>query len=66
MTTKSEMVYRVPGKHRGPNGCTYDFMGVDSVKDAPKGWYPSLEEAMSPPKTRKRKAKVEADGTDQA
>ena len=66
MTAKAEMVYKVPGRHRGPNGCSYDYMSVDSAKDAPSGWHTSLEKAMNPPKTRKRKAKVADDGINEA
>ena len=45
-----ETVYRVPGAHRGPKGCTYDYKGVadaDALKAAKKaGWSETLDKAM--------------------
>jgi len=45
------MVYRVPGRHRGPNRSTYDYMGVDdkSAYDAAlkSGWFAAITDALA-------------------
>ena len=53
MLTLPTIVYRCPGQHAGPNGKTYDYLGVDS-EDAlasalASGWHESLPDACSPP-----------------
>lgn len=44
------IVYRVPGRHWGPNGTTYDYRGVDdkAAFDAAlaSGWHPDMPSAL--------------------
>ena len=46
-----EIVYRVPGKHFGPNGKSYDFIPVESEDELNQrlkdGWFNTLEEAVN-------------------
>jgi hypothetical protein len=58
------ILYRCPGKHKGPNGKTYDFKGVDTleVHEAmlEDGWHPTLTQAIldlpvTPKKARAKK-----------
>jgi hypothetical protein len=46
-----EIVYKVPGKHAGPNGKTYDWKGVtskDEFNQAMKDdWFDTLDEAIN-------------------
>jgi hypothetical protein len=50
VTEFPDMVYRVPGFHRGPDGCTFDFLGVadDHELDAAlaSGWSRTIADAM--------------------
>lgn len=46
----SDLVYRCPGVHFGPEGTTYDFQPVSNSDQqenfVSKGWYKSLAEAV--------------------
>lgn len=56
MSNFPDMVYRVPGLHRGPRGATYSFLGVndaDELKAAlADGWHRTIEEAMGVKKAK--------------
>ncbi len=58
----ADIIYRIPGKNRGPRGTTYDSRGVESADNLPDGWHASMSDAVAahldPPK-RKRKSKKE-------
>lgn len=44
------IVYKVPGKNAGPEGKTYDWLGIekgDLDKKLEEGWFKTLEEAVS-------------------
>lgn len=51
MTDFPEMVYRVPGSHRGFRGNTFDFMGVNSAEELKAaqaaGWHLKIEDAIA-------------------
>jgi hypothetical protein len=44
------LMYRVPGAHTGPNGTTFDYIGVRNEgqydERLAQGWHPSLEAAL--------------------
>jgi hypothetical protein len=46
-----DMVYKVPGSHRGPAGHTFDFLGVDdaaAMKAAlAAGWHATIDAAIA-------------------
>lgn len=50
MTEFPTIVYRVPGRHWGPNGTTYDYMGVNDAQafDAAlaDGWHETIMGAV--------------------
>ena len=44
------IVYKVPGKNHGPDGKTYDWLGIDEKELKAKlkeGWFESLDEAVN-------------------
>jgi len=50
MTDFPTMVYRIPGRHWGPEGSTYDYLGVDD-QDAfdaalAGGWHETIMDAL--------------------
>lgn len=50
MTDFPTMVYRIPGRHWGPEGSTYDYLGVDD-QDAfdaalDDGWHETIMDAL--------------------
>jgi hypothetical protein len=53
------IIYKVPGRHRGPKGTTYDYKGHDSAEGMPEGWHDSLDEAINGKPKRKRRSKAE-------
>jgi hypothetical protein len=56
MTNFPDMVYRIPGLHRGPRGVTYDFLGVNDAAEMEAafaaGWHPTIEDAMGVKKAK--------------
>jgi len=63
-----DIVYRVPGPHFGPHGCTYDFRGVadESELDAAlaSGWFRSIEDARAPKESPAEAPVVDSGGFD--
>ena len=51
MAFQPTIVYRNPGKHRGPKGSTYDYLGVNSAEELKQakaaGWRETLDGAAS-------------------
>lgn len=51
MADYPDMVYRVPGLHRGPRGFTFDFLGVDDAEAMKaalaSGWHRTIEGAIA-------------------
>lgn len=51
MTAFPEMVYRVPGLHRGQNGETYSYLGVHNQAELDEalaaGWHLTMPEAIA-------------------
>jgi len=51
MTAFPEMVYRVPGLHRGQNGETYSYLGVNDQAELDEalasGWHLTMPEAIA-------------------
>ena len=64
----NEIIYRVPGKLKGPKGTTYDWRGVTAGADIPDGWHDSLTGAVAahleptdkPKRKRRTPAEMEA------
>lgn len=56
MNNFPDMVYKVPGLHRGPNGSTFDYLGVDDAAAMEAafaaGWHPTIEDAMGVKKAK--------------
>lgn len=50
MTEFPTIVYRVPGRHWGPNGATYDYMGVNDAQAfsaaLADGWHADMPSAV--------------------
>lgn len=40
------IIYKIGGQHRAPKGLTYSCKGVGEDEEIPKGWYPSLNDAV--------------------
>ncbi len=65
----ADMIYKVPGQHKGPKGTTYSFRTLYDGEKIPKGWHGSLVEAVDaflppeekPKRKRRTKAEIEAD-----
>lgn len=51
MTAFPEIVYRVPGLHRGQNGETYSYLGVNDAAELQAalaaGWHLTMPEAIA-------------------
>ena len=51
MTAFPEMVYRIPGLHRGQNGETYSYLGVNDQAELDEalasGWHLTMPEAIA-------------------
>jgi len=62
MTNFPDMVYKVPGLHRGPNGSTFDYLGVNDAAEMEAafaaGWHPTIEDAMGVKKAKAVVAEV--------
>jgi hypothetical protein len=56
-TAMQDIVYKLDGPHFGPNGTTYDYVGVNSEEELKQrlkeGWSNTLEEAVKPKKKKK-------------
>ena len=56
MSNFPDMVYRVPGLHRGPRGVTYDYLGVNNADEMEAafavGWHPTIADAMGVKKAK--------------
>ena len=54
----SDIVYKVPGNHFGPEGSTYDYVAVHSKTEfsqkIKEGWFNTLVEAVKASKVRAR------------
>ena len=56
----SDMLYKVPGRHKGPKGTTFDYCSTDGGKP-PKGWHKSLDAAIKASLPKKAATKEEKD-----